>query len=166
MLGNIETCEYFSSGNRARRPRKCTRSKCRKVLQALVADFFWHVVRFVVNGVFVVYCVFGGLLFFCGMCVFVVCCVFFVLWFVFVCLSKAVLECFFFTARRGWPFVGRKLWFISRRGRDCGCVWTRSCRCGNWRWFLDSVWWILCHSTLCPLQVMRAKFCVESYVVV
>ena len=25
---------------------------------------------------------------------------------------------------------------------------------------------LLCHSTLCPLQVMRAKFCVESYVVV
>ena len=92
---------------------------------------FWCVLWFLVF--LVVFCVFVECMFFLGRLSFL-CCGMFA--FVF---RKRYWEWLFFTARRGWQFAGRKERFISRRGRDCGCVWTRSRRCGNWRWFLDSV---------------------------
>ena len=114
-----------------------------KFLHALVAVLLWYVVRF-----FVVYCV----------CV--VYCVF-VLWYVCACLSKAVLEWFFFTARRGWQVVGSKGWLISRRGRDCGCGWTRS---RHWCYVIGADFRTLSGDFFSPPRCAHSKWCAQSFV--
>ena len=105
LQGNIEAIDMrlLSGGHRPGRLRRCTNSKCRTVFSGIGGGIFMVCCAFLW---FIVCCC---MLCFCGVCVFVdgmwwvfrcILCflwfvVVFVLWYVGVCLSKAVLESFF-----------------------------------------------------------------------